>query len=253
MSTLTKSLLLACYVCGAVYLMIPTFRGAHLVYADSQSPATPQQTIVPTAQCPGAKESTLPLPSSMSPDDFHDKLLAFLQNTEYVKLNWCVDKGVRDTGPFVSSNYLGVHPAVRIYYSPGVMTWLVNGRINNIPDGSMIIKEMYFPGPAARYQDKPLKPSSWTVMIKDSKASKDGWYWGGLWTNPPMPKPSDSFKPPFNVVNEGFGLTCLHCHASSEKESTFASTTNIKGFPGNPLSYFIDDTWRTHSTPCLAL
>src|SRR5262249_4043452 len=74
--------------------------------------------------------------------------------------------------------------------------------------------------------------------------SKDGWFWGGLWTTPPMPKPSDSFKPPFNVLNEGFGLTCLHCHASSEKEATFASTTNIKGFPGNPLAYFVDDSWR---------
>jgi cytochrome c553 len=185
----------------------------------------------------------------MSPDEFHDKLLAFLQNTEYVKLKWCVDKGVRDTGPYVSSTYLGTHPAVRIYYSPGVMNWLVNGRINDIPDGSMIVKEMYNPGPAARWQDKPLTPTSWTVMIKDSKASKDGWFWGGLWTsNPPMPKPSDSFKPPFNVLNEGFGLSCLHCHASSEKESTFASTNNIEGFPGNPISYFIDNSWRAPSS-----
>ena len=195
-----------------------------------------------------AKESSLPLPSSMSPDEFHDKLLAFLQNTEYVKLNWCVDKGVRDTGPYVSSEYLGVHPAVKVYYSPAIMHWLINGRIDSIPDGAMIVKEMYFPGPAARYQGKPLTPASWTVMIKDSKGSKDGWFWGGLWTdNPPMPKPSDSFKPPFNVLNEGYGLSCLHCHASSEKESTFASTNNIKGFYGNPISYFIDDTWRTPS------
>ncbi|MEK6289685.1 MAG: cytochrome P460 family protein [Acidobacteriota bacterium] len=252
MHALMKSLVLACYLSAAVYLVSPALVKGYLVNGDSQSNAAPPQTILPTAQCPDAKESTLPLPSSMSPDDFHDKLLAFLQNTEYVKLNWCVDKGVRDTGPFVSSTYLGVHPAVRIYYSPGVMTWLANGRINNIPDGSMIIKEMYNPGPAARYQNKPLVASSWTVMIKDSKASKDGWFWGGLWTtkpgDPPMPKPSDSFKPPFNVLNEGFGLSCLHCHASSEKESTFASTTNIKGFPGNPLSYFVDDTWRKPST-----
>ena len=49
-----------------------------------------------------------------------------------------------------------------------------------------------------------------------------------------MPKPSDSFKPPFNVLNEGFGLSCLHCHASAEKEMTFASLNNVKGFPGNP-------------------
>jgi mono/diheme cytochrome c family protein len=87
-------------------------------------------------------------------------------------------------------------------------------------------------------------------MIKDSKASRDGWFWGGLWTDdPPMPKPSDSYKPPFNVLNEGFGLTCLHCHASSEKEFTFASLNNIKGFPGNPLSFFVDETWRNPPPP----
>jgi mono/diheme cytochrome c family protein len=201
------------------------------------------------AQCPDAKENPLPLPSTISPDDFHNKLLAFLQNTEYVKLGWCVDKGVRDTGPFVSNEYLGTHPAVRVYYSPGVMKWLVNGRIGTIPDGAMIVKEMYAPGPAARYEGKQLNPASWTVMIKDSKASKDGWFWGGLWTDPPMPKPSDSYKPPFVVQNEGFGLTCLHCHASSEKEFTFASTKNIKGFPENPLSFFVDDTWRNPPPP----
>ena len=198
------------------------------------------------AQCPDAKENPLPLPSSMAPDDFHNKLLTFLRSTEYVKLGWCIDKGVRDTGPYVASEYLGTHPAVRVYYSPGIMKWLINGRIDSIPDGAMIVKEMYSPGPAARYEGQQLKPASWTIMIKDSKASKDGWFWGGLWaSDPPMPKPSDSYKPPYNVLNEGFGLTCLHCHASSEKEFTFASTKNIKGFPGNPLSFFIDNTWRT--------
>jgi len=246
MHSLTKRLLLACYLSLAIYVVSPTLIRGPLAHADSYGGAA-AQIDTSTAQCPDAKESSLPLPSSMSPDDFHDKLLSFLQNTEYVKLKWCVDKGVRDTGPFVNS-YLGVHPAVRIYYSPAIMNWLVNGRIADIPDGAMIVKEMYNPGPAARYEGKTLTPASWTVMIKDSKGSKDGWFWGGLWTSkpsdPPMPKPSDSFKPPFNVADEGFGLPCLHCHASSEKESTFASLNNIKGFPGNPISYFIDNTWR---------
>jgi len=241
--TLTKLLVLGCGMFALIYLAAPSLSVRLAVSADGQ-PSGSAQKPAATAQCPDAKESGLPLPSSLTPDEFHDKLLAFLQNTEYVKLNWCVDKDVRDTGPLVSSSYLGVHPAVRIYYSPAVMDWLVNGRINSLPDGAMIVKEMYHPGPAARWQGKPLTPSSWTVMIKDSDGSKDGWFWGGLWTDPPMPKPSDSFKPPFNVLNEGFGLSCLHCHASSEKESTFASTTNIKGFPGNPLSYFIDNSWR---------
>jgi hypothetical protein len=247
MNALTRLLVLVCYLCATAVLIGPGLFKWRVVHADSNAPAPQNQEVV--AQCPDAKESGLPLPSSMSPDAFHDKLLAFLEKVDYVKLNWCVDKGVRDTGPFVSGNYLGVHPAVRIYYSPGVMNWLVNGRVGNVPDGSMIVKEMYNPGPAARYAGQTLAPASWTVMIKDAKASKDGWFWGGLWASkPPMPKPSDSFKPPFNVLNEGFGLSCLHCHASSEKETTFAATGNIKGFPGNPLSYFIDDTWRKPAT-----
>jgi hypothetical protein len=106
------------------------------------------------AQCPEDVENPLPLPTSMSPDAFHDKLLAFLQNAEYVKLHWCVDKGVRDTGPYVYEEYLGTHPAVRVYYSPAIMRWLVNGRIDDVPDGAMIVKEMYFPGPAARLEGK---------------------------------------------------------------------------------------------------
>jgi hypothetical protein len=30
---------------------------------------------------------------------------------------------------------------VRIFYSPGVMRWLLDGRRGTIPDGAMIIKE----------------------------------------------------------------------------------------------------------------
>src|SRR5262249_19286257 len=104
--------------------------------------------------------------------------------------------------------------------------------------------------PAARYEGKPLTLKSWTVMIKDSKGSKDGWFWGGLWTDdPPMPSPSDSYKPPFPERSEGFGLTCLHCHASSEKESTFASLSNIKGVPGPPHHFLAASTWRKPPTP----
>lgn len=212
--------------------------------ASSAPPAARAQTA--DSPCPHARDHKLPLPTSMTPDDFHDRLLTFLQATEYVKLGWCTDKGVRDTGPYVNGTYLGTHPAVRIYYSPAVMAWLVGGRTTALPDGAMIVKEMYSPGPAARYEGQTLTPGSWTVMIKDSKGSKDGWFWGGLWSsNPPMPRPSDSFTPPFNVPNEGFGLSCLHCHSSAEKEMTFASLNNVTGFPGNPISYFIDNTWRT--------
>src|SRR4051812_39662573 len=164
--------------------LAPIVVGASIFGAPDRAPRqSAAQAGGGVAQCPEAVENPLPLPSSLPPDDFHDRLLAFLQNGDYAKtLHWCVDKGVRDTGPYVYQEYLGTHPAVRVYYSPAIMTWLVNGRIDEVPDGAMIVKEMYFPGPAARYQGQTLTPKSWTVMIKDSQGSKDGWFWGGLWT-----------------------------------------------------------------------
>ncbi len=237
----TKLLALACFVAAMAYLAFGSFAGSA---SASENSTTPEEEKA--CQCPDAKPASLPQPSSLSPDEFHDRLLAFLESEEYKKLKWCEDKRVRDTGPWMNGKYYGVHPAVKVYYSPEVISWLVSERLSAIPDGAMIVKEMYHPGPAARYQDKPSKPTSWTVMVKDSKGSKDGWYWGELWTaNPPMPKPSDNYKPPFNVPSEGFSLACLHCHSSAEKELTFASLKNIKGFPGDPITYFVDNTWRT--------
>jgi hypothetical protein len=246
MYKLTKVLVLACFVAVVGYLSFSSFADRHPVSAFAG------QEDEKICQCPDAKESSLPSPTSLSADEFHDKLLAFLESGEYIKLKWCEDKRVRDTGPWIDGKYYGVHPAVKVYYSPAVISWLVSGRLGDIPDGAMIVKEMYNPGPAARYEGQQLKANNWTVMIKDSKGSKDGWFWGGLWTaNPPMAKPSDNYKPPFNVPSEGFGLACIHCHASAEKEFTFASLKNIKGFPGDPITYFVDNTWRTpqKSTP----
>ncbi len=94
----------------------------------------------------------------------------------------------------------GPHPAVRIYYSPEVITWMCKYRkgkdqlpgAEDLPDGAMIIKEMINPDKVnlARVPgtDKlwiapmPGQPyddtfSSWTVMIKAPEASADGWYW----------------------------------------------------------------------------
>ncbi|HMX29737.1 MAG TPA: hypothetical protein PKC13_29395, partial [Blastocatellia bacterium] len=88
-------------------------------------------------QCPDAKENPLPSPTSLSPDEFHDKLLAFLESREYANLKWCEDKRVRDTGPWIDGMSYGVHPSVKVFYSPAVMEWLVGGRLGNIPDGAM--------------------------------------------------------------------------------------------------------------------
>jgi hypothetical protein len=95
--------------------------------------------------CVGAKEHALPLPTAVAAAQFVDyekQILAFLQRGDYKALGWCVDKAVRDTGPFIDGVYYGTHPSVRIYYSPKVMGWLLAGRQGTVPDGAMIIKEV---------------------------------------------------------------------------------------------------------------
>ncbi|MFN2623656.1 MAG: cytochrome P460 family protein [Chthoniobacterales bacterium] len=183
--------------------------------------------------------ASLPLPSSFLPErlpDFQKLLTKFLEDGDYLRLGWSMDKGLRDTGPFINKTLFGVHPTVKIYYSPQIMKWLVAGRNGAIPDGAMIIKEQYT-APAAQYQlRKPDLVTDWTVMIKDAKGSKDGWYWAEIWKDQVI----DNNNPPYSVPNAGFGLYCLRCHSSAEKDFTFSSLTNIKGFPGQPLSYFVD-------------
>ncbi len=190
------------------------------------------------------------------------------------------DKRIRDTGPFIELNSYGTHPAVRIYYSHEVISWLEKGRRGEVPDGAFIVKEM-FRSPAAIYEeleDHPFlaeKPeryqrlldellTSWVVMIKDSKGgSVDGWFWGGL-SAPPhrnclsdpqenkteacenwLAAASDDYS---HVFYSGFGLgTCIRCHASAAGESTFSDLRNIAGFDSDeaPLQYRVDNSWRS--------
>jgi len=186
--------------------------------------------------------ASLPPPSSFLPErlpEFQKELTKFLEDGDYLRLGWSMDKGLRDTGPFINKTLFGVHPTVKIYYSPQIMKWLAGGRKGTVPDGAMIIKEQYT-APAAQYQlRKPDLVTDWTVMIKDAKGSKDGWYWAEIWKDQVI----DNNNPPYAVPNAGFGLYCLRCHTSAEKDFTFASLSNIKGFPGQPLSYFVDFSW----------
>src|SRR5688572_26216267 len=52
----------------------------------------------------------------------------------------------------------------------------------------------------------------------------------------------------FAIPYAGFGLYCVRCHASAEREHTFTYTNNIEGFSGDPDSYFVDLSWAT-ATP----
>ncbi|NVJ59557.1 MAG: cytochrome P460 family protein [Gammaproteobacteria bacterium] len=209
--------------------------------------------------------SNLPLPHTEPYLDYKEKLDRFIQSREYVQLGWMHDKEVRDTGPFLDGQYYGTHPAVFIYYSPEAMQWLANGRTGTMPDGAMIIKEMFTP-PAAIYKElnlhlgdaeySKLQPEligSWTVMIKDSSGSQDGWYWASV-SRDTKPCPStDTIQAtaaanPFDAQSrdQGFALPCMRCHASAKIESTFISTRNIAGLSPDedPLRFLSDTSWR---------
>ena len=195
-------------------------------------------------QCPGARENPLPLPSSIKPENFvayEKQIFEFLDTAQFEKLGWCVDKRIRDTGPWINNTPYNTHKSVLIYYSPGIIAWLT-GRSRTIPDRAMMVK-VQFDAPAARYENSPPDTTNkdWTIMIRDSSATHDGWFWGEFYTGMSF----DDHQYPFNYPNAGFGLYCVRCHASAARERTFASLTNIKGFPGVPITFRVDDSWRT--------
>lgn len=207
----------------------------------------------PVAQDLG-RPSDLPLPGGLPVARYEEKLFEFLNARQYQTLAWPRDKGVRDTGPYIDGKYYGTHPAVRVFYSPGVIRWLEGGRVGRIPDGEMIVKEQYA-APAIRHQGKTEEElwdslESWSVMVKDSSASHDGWFW----SNPAKGQcVTDGRQYPFDYPTSGFGLYCIRCHASTQSpgvepasdanEFTFASLRNVAGFPGEPIQFRVDDSW----------
>src|SRR5215475_6188343 len=224
------------------------FSVAVFIVTCALSQAQAQKTPDP---CPNGKPvpAELKLPANLPPGEpvaFEKQVLAYLSTLDYRKLGWCEDKWVRDTGPFVSGAAAIVHPPVRIFYSPEVSNWLLHGREGEIPNGAVIIKEQFAPPPAARYAEIPPDQlgcsNDWTFMIKSSAASRDGWFWGEVWNSEKYPM---NFTDPFQYPNAGYGLYCLRCHASAEKEHTFATLNNIKGASGWPLQYRVDDSWMT--------
>ncbi len=89
----------------------------------------------------------------MSVEQFEELLFDFLHERKYQELGWAVDKTIRDTGPYIKGRSYGTHPAVRVYYSPKVMQWLINDRQGAIADGAIIIKEQYHE-PAKQHLEK---------------------------------------------------------------------------------------------------
>lgn len=221
----------------------------------------------------------LPLPCTLPLADYEQLLYAWINDREYARLGWERDRLVRDTGPFVLGSNYGTHPAVRVYYSDQVVEWLEGGRKGELPDGSMIVKEMYNPpaarweqqrpegcepggghdNPACREYDALLAASigSWTIMIKDG-TTRDGWFWAGAPRVDRRGMTAAEYRaaiaaktttdgPPFTFRESDHGSApCLRCHATAAGESTFSSLENIEG---DGLQFRVDESWRTDLPP----
>lgn len=193
------------------------------------------QPAVP-AGAPQRCSISFPLPnaSDIGTAKFEKLLYAFLDQGCYK--SWIADRQIRNSGPFINNQSFGTHNAVKVFYSPEVWDWLKHkNREGEIPDGAMIVKEM-FPSPAK--QDAKL--SAWTVMVKDKKGAYDGWYWSFHAPN------YTSENPAIDYPDSGFGLYCLRCHASAEKESTFITAKNVEG---DPISFAIKLPTMTKQPP----
>ncbi|MGH6769083.1 MAG: hypothetical protein ACRECO_08690 [Xanthobacteraceae bacterium] len=210
-------------------------------------------------------------PGALALSDYQDKLASFLRNFCHRNeaAGWTSDKRVRDTGPFVgifqngnwSGKYFGTHAPVVTWYSPDLIAWLKANRPETgtgasapVPDGAIMVKEM-FPPPTARCADVDVRRlfplNGGAIMVRASRASHDGWFWGwfgwekGAWT-PDWPAAASNGYP-----NMGFGMYCTNCHASARDNHTFASLRNIKGEPGEPLvflsqDFFLSEPFQTH-------
>lgn len=225
-----------------------------------------------------AKAADLPLPGSLPLIDYEEILFPWVARREYVGLGWKRDKRWRDTGPFVFNMSFGIHPAVRMYYSPEIIDWLEGGRDGVIADGAIVIKEMVTP-PAARYNehraalvaqypDDPDKVTAemidyaydtgglnWTVMVKDSSLSHGGWFFASVYfankedmaaRKPVIDSFAAPYSPPLGAGGDGM---CMRCHASAAEELIFSALENIEGYPGEPLIFRVDESWRDLPKP----
>jgi hypothetical protein len=183
---------------------------------------------------------------------------------------WKRDKTVRDSGPFttrlVDGKWVGVaagtHSPLLIWYSPDMIAWLhanrpadpakVPAKPAPIPDGAIMVKELYSPSPAAACRiDNVLRlrpdTKGYTVMVRDNAGSHDGWYWALLGNKGWEP---DWPPPPSNVPSiNSFGGLCVVCHASARDNQTFASLVNVDGEPGDFLTFLVQDFAEPSAAP----
>lgn len=250
---------------AVVFLSAVTFVFCASARAQTQAASCPVDLFKPPA----------PHATPAEVNAFEQRLLTGVQTLCYRgQTGWAGDLAIRATGPFVQLN-LGTHYAsVRIWYSPQVVAWLKQGRKDDLPDGSIIIKEQYatpppqgsqsfsssVPPACFQYMDEATVSSQkflsdWSIMIRNKQASKDGWYWIEVYNGMVFDGQSRYAN---QYPSGGYGSYCARCHASAEKDLTFSALENIENktyhntgpnpadlITGpNYLTFYSDQSWR---------
>ncbi|KGM33115.1 hypothetical protein [Inquilinus limosus] len=251
---------------GLLLLTAPALADPAICTAERPLPLTPTDPDLCKSLIDAVRH-----PSALPLDQYEAKLNQFFGNYCHrdAASGWRRDKHVRDAGPFTATlvdgawqgKGFGTHTPVVIWYSPDMADWLVAHRSGEtagtnpppaVPDGAIMVKEM-FPYPAAACAGvDPVKlypTSGAAVMIRDSKASHDGWFWGWYGFGPNGGWSPDWPASPNNGIgNMGFAQYCMNCHASAKDNLTFASPRNMEGEPGRPLVY-LSQSWFSPPTP----
>lgn len=255
---------------GVRHAILAALFGAGLVASAAGEAAETCAALRPTRQEPAdpalcaSLDPDIRRPAAFPLGEYEAKLGTWLRgycHRDPAK-GWVTDKRLRDTGPFVGSlnlgtwsgQYLGTHAPVIVWYSPEMHAWMKRNRPDGselpadaepVPDGAVMVKEMYPPPGAACANADPayLQPTSGAaVMVRAGAASHDGWFWGWFgWSGwePDWPAPAGNSYP-----NMGFGQYCTNCHGSAKSNGTFASLKNVKGHPGEPLVYLSQNFFR---------
>ncbi len=170
------------------------------------------------------------LPPATAPG-FQTSLQTFLDNKCYASAGWRHDPDIRGTN--------GVHPNVKVWYSPNMWAWMVGGRQGDAPEGGILVKEQY------GNSETPTVLTDWAVTIRDRSGSWDGWWWGDLsapgtlqtGVPPSLTSGPDCTQAQYPFA--AFGEYCINCHASAAKGSdTFATTRYVLGTQGPALTHF---------------
>lgn len=161
---------------------------------------------------PGAVAQPLPdrCKTPPSPNDRAIKKWLDAGCYRHPTLGWSKDAHeARKAGP---TRPVAPHGRMTVYYSPEVVAWLEADRPpHGIEPGGMMVKEMF------DWETGETKTGRAVMLMTDrQETSFSGWYW--------YPQ------------NRYVGPGCIGCHASAERDQTFADIRHITGEPKHTVA-----------------